>query len=43
MKNSIAEINTLEGMNSRLSDPEECIYDLKDRIMGITESEQQNK
>ena len=41
MKNSIAEIkNTLEGMNSRLSDSEESISDLEDRIMEITQSEQ---
>lgn len=36
MKNSIVEIkNTLEGMNSRPSDTEECISDLEDKIMGI--------
>lgn len=36
MKNSIVEIkNTLEGMNSRPRDTEECISDLEDKIMGI--------
>ena len=44
MKNSIAEIkNTLEGMNSRLSDTEICINPLEDRIMEITQSEQQKE
>ena len=44
MKNSIAEINnTLEGMNSRLSDREECVSDLEDRIMETTQSEQQKE
>ena len=28
--------NTLEGTNSRISDTEECISDLKNRIMEIT-------
>ena len=40
--NSIFEIkNTLEAMNSQISDTEECIGDLEDRIMEITQSEQQ--
>ena len=40
IRNSIAEIknNTLEGMNSRLSDTEECINDLDDRIMELIQS-----
>ena len=32
--------NTLEGINSKLGDTGECINDLEDRIMDITESEQ---
>ena len=41
MNNSIAEIkNTLEEMNSRPTDTEECISDLEDRIMKINQSEQ---
>ena len=33
LKNIIIEMkNTLEGINSRLRDTEECIPDLKDRI-----------
>ena len=44
MKNIITEIkNTLEGDVSRLGDKEEHISDLKDRIMEITESEQQQE
>ena len=44
MNDSIAEINnTLERMNSRLSDTEECVSDLEDRIMEITQSEQQKE
>ena len=44
MNNSIVEIkNTLEGMNSRLSDTEERISDLEDRIMEITQPEQQKE
>ena len=44
VNNSIAEIKSmLEGMNSLLSDTEECISDLEDRIMGITQSEQQEE
>ena len=40
--NSISEIkSTLEAKNSRLNDTEECISDLEDRIMEITQSEQQ--
>ena len=30
-------------MNSRLSDTEECINDLEDRIMEITQSEQKKE
>ena len=43
MNNSIAEIHTLERMNSRLRDTEEYISDLEDRIMDITQSEQQKE
>ena len=38
--NKITEIkNTLEGINSRVTDAEERIRDLKDRVMEITEAE----
>ena len=44
MKNSVSEIkkkkNSLEGMNSRLTDTEEGISDLEDRIMEITQWDQ---
>ena len=44
MKNSITEIkNTLEGMNSWIIDTEEGISDLEDRIMEITQWEQQKE
>ena len=44
MKNSTGEIkNTLEGMNSRLSDPENHKTDLEYIIMEITKSEQQKE
>ena len=33
--------NTLEGINSRLGDTEEHISNLENRIMEITQSEQQ--
>ena len=32
--------NTLEVINSRISEAEECINDLEDRIVEITASEQ---
>ena len=35
--------NTLEGMNSRSGDTEEHISDLEERIMKITQSEQQKE
>ena len=35
MKNLIGVTNTLEGLNSRINDTEECISDLKDRITEI--------
>ena len=35
--------NTVEGRNSRISDTEECVNDLEDRIMEITQSEQKKK
>ena len=34
--------NTLEGINSRISETEECISELEDKMMEIT-SEEQNK
>ena len=41
--NTITEIkNTLEGINSRISEAEERISDLKDNMVEIT-SEEQNK
>ena len=44
MKNSIAGIkNTVEGMNRRLSDTEQCISNLEDRIREITQSEEQKE
>ena len=44
MKNSIAAIkNTRKELNSRLSDTEEHISDLKHRIMENTQSEQQKE
>ena len=42
--NLISEIkSTLETMNSRLNDTEEHISDLEDRIMEITQSEEQTE
>ena len=42
LENTITEMkNTLEGINSRLGDTEECINDLEGRIMKITQSEKQ--
>ena len=42
--NSISEIkNTLEAINNWINDTEECISDLEDRIMEITQSEQQTE
>ena len=35
MKNLTDETNTLEGLNSRINDTEECVSDLKDRILEI--------
>ena len=32
--------NTLEGINSRITDAEEWISDLENRMMGITATEQ---
>ena len=32
--------NTLEGINSRITEAEECINDLEDRIVKITAKEQ---
>ena len=43
MNNTITEIkNTLEGINSRTSEAEKQISDLKDKMVEIT-SEEQNK
>ena len=35
MKNLTDQTNTLEGLNSRINDTEECISDLKDRILKL--------
>ena len=35
--------DTLDRMNSTLSDTEDCISDMEDRIMETTQSGQQNK
>ena len=35
--------DTLEGINSRWSDTEECVSDLEDTIKEITQSEQQKE
>ena len=40
--NTIPEINTLEGIKSRISEGEEWISELGDKMVGIT-SEEQNK
>ena len=41
MKNTINEIkNSLEGINSRITQAEEQISDLKDKIVEITATEQ---
>ena len=41
MKNTIMEIkNTLEGINSRVTEAEEWISDLEDKIVEITTVEQ---
>ena len=41
MNNTINEIkNTLKGINSRISEAEEWISDLKDKIVEITTAEQ---
>ena len=43
MNNTVTEIkNTLEGFNSRISEAEEQISDLEDKMVEIT-SEEQNK
>ena len=44
LKNTINEMkNTLEEINSRLGVTEECISDLEDRIMEITQSEKKKE
>jgi len=41
MKNAITEIrNTLEGTNSRVTEAEEWISELEDRVVEINEAEQ---
>ena len=41
MNNTINEIiNSLEGINSRITEVEECIGDLEDKIVEITTAEQ---
>ena len=44
MNNRITEIkNTLEGANNRVIEAEECISELEDRMMKITEAEHTHK
>ena len=45
INDSTSEIlkNTLVRMNSRLNNTEECISDLEDRIMKITQTEEQKR
>ena len=44
MKNTISKMkNTLEGINSRLNEPEDCISDLKDKIRVSTKGEHQKE
>lgn len=44
MKNTLTEVkNILEGIDSRLVNTEEQISDLEDRIVKITQSQQQNE
>ena len=44
MKNAITEIrNTLEGTNSRVTEAEEWISELEDRIVEINEAEWKKK
>ena len=44
MNNIISEMkNTLEGINSRITETEEWIRDLKDRMVEITAMEQKNE
>ena len=41
MNNTLTEIkNTLEGINSRKTDAEECISELEDKMVEITAREQ---
>ena len=41
MKNSINEIkNRIDGINSRLQEAEECISDLKNRVIKSNQAEQ---
>ena len=40
MNNTINEINSLEGINSRITEAEEWISDLQDKIVEITTAEQ---
>ena len=41
-KNTITKINTLQGINSRISEAEEQISELEDKVVEIT-SEEKNK
>lgn len=43
LKIKITERNTLEGINSRFSDTEDCVSDLENRIMEITQLGQQKE
>ena len=41
MNNTITEMkNTLEGINTRITEAEECIRELEDRMVGITAMEE---
>ena len=40
MNNTINEINSLEGINGRITEAEERISDLEDKIVEITTTEQ---
>ena len=41
MNNTINEIkNSLEGINTRITEAEECIRELEDRMVGITAMEE---
>ena len=43
MKNTLTEMNTLQGINSRADEAEDQIRDLEDKEVENTQSEQQRK